>query len=428
MCFGAAFIAANSSSSFKVRKVFLTQHPQFGYRIEIRPMNEQSQSGEGEITYNKDLTLFKKTDYLGSKKTVALTYDKNMKVDVLAVYDNEKEQLISTYLLDDLEDIAENSIAKKENSTLPKVSLQFELSRSHILQLNKAEAKIDEQVRQPIKQNKTSNDTKKTNSTKSEEEKPESSNKTDEAAADEDIQYEDKTITHTYPITPNETLHGLRLLNKEQKNAAKSRIKALEKRDSDKFKTDEAKNTFEALIYEFRGWLQDDSNAVYVQESERETLIAKCNSGEDWIYEAGSDVSYKEYQTKSYDLQGAYSKLKTRKQEHALREETLPSVLQGLAEMRDRLPEILEQRPWITEEEGKDLADKISDMRSWLQDKLKEQSKAALHEDPVITAEAITNKLKPVSKLYKKVTEKKKPKEKKSKETKEDEKKESDNE
>jgi len=40
MCFGAAFIAANSSSSFKVRKVYLTQHPQFGYRIEIRPMVE----------------------------------------------------------------------------------------------------------------------------------------------------------------------------------------------------------------------------------------------------------------------------------------------------------------------------------------------------------------------------------------------------
>lgn len=65
-------------------------------------------------------------------------------------------------------------------------------------------------------------------------------------------------------------------------------------------------------------------------------------------------------------------------------------------------------------------------MRSWLEDKLKEQSKAALHEDPVITAEAITNKLKPVTKLYKKVTEKKKPKEKKPKETKEEEKSDSD--
>jgi hypothetical protein len=27
MCFGSAFIAANSSASFKVRKVYLTQHP-----------------------------------------------------------------------------------------------------------------------------------------------------------------------------------------------------------------------------------------------------------------------------------------------------------------------------------------------------------------------------------------------------------------
>lgn len=102
-------------------------------------------------------------------------------------------------------------------------------------------------------------------------------------------------------------------MSKEQKTAAKLRIKALEKRDKDKFQTDEAKNTFEALIYEFRGWLQDEENAKYVEESERESLIEKCNAGEEWIYEAGSDVGYKEYQTKGYDLQSAYSKLKTRK-------------------------------------------------------------------------------------------------------------------
>lgn len=123
MCFGAAFIAANSSSSFKVRKVYLTQHPQFGYRIEIRPMEEQKVSEDSNITYSKDLTLFKKTDYLGSKKTVALNYDRNMKVDVFAVYNNDKEELLATYLIDEIDDISENGIAKKENSTLPKVSL-----------------------------------------------------------------------------------------------------------------------------------------------------------------------------------------------------------------------------------------------------------------------------------------------------------------
>ena len=106
---------------------------------------------------------------------------------------------------------------------MPKVSLSFELTRSHILQLNKAEAKIDEQVRQPIKQNKTSNETKKANSTKTEstEEKASSesendgTNKSNETAIEEEVQYEEKTITHNYPISPNETLHGFRLLNKD---------------------------------------------------------------------------------------------------------------------------------------------------------------------------------------------------------------------
>lgn len=110
-----------------------------------------------------------------------------------------------------------------------------------------------------------------------------------------------------------------------------------------------------------------------------------------------------------------------------MREESLPQVVSGLADMRDRLPEILEQKPWIGEDEGKDLADKISETRSWLDEKTKEQAKLPLHEDPVFTAESLANKLKPVTKLYKKVTEKKKPREKKPKESKEDDKKDSDN-
>lgn len=39
MCFGSAFIASNSSASFKVRKVFLTQHPTTPFSIRITPLN-----------------------------------------------------------------------------------------------------------------------------------------------------------------------------------------------------------------------------------------------------------------------------------------------------------------------------------------------------------------------------------------------------
>lgn len=36
---------------------------------------------------------------------------------------------------------------------------------------------------------------------------------------------------------------------------AKQRLKKLEQRDEDKLKTDEAKNEYEGLVYEVRGWL-----------------------------------------------------------------------------------------------------------------------------------------------------------------------------
>jgi hypoxia up-regulated 1 len=40
VCFGSAFIAANSSASYKVRKVYLTQHPSYQIAIEVSPADE----------------------------------------------------------------------------------------------------------------------------------------------------------------------------------------------------------------------------------------------------------------------------------------------------------------------------------------------------------------------------------------------------
>ena len=60
MCFGSAFIASNSSAQFKVRKVFLTQHPNFEISIGIAPLDlsrvktqtskdESAQTNETEV-------------------------------------------------------------------------------------------------------------------------------------------------------------------------------------------------------------------------------------------------------------------------------------------------------------------------------------------------------------------------------------------
>ena len=83
--------------------------------------------------------------------------------------------------------------------------------------------------------------------------------------------------------------------------------------------------------------------------------------------------------------------------------------------MKDQVPELLEKKPWVTAEEGKDLTDKIDEARTWIQDKLKEQANLGLTADPVITGESVNKKAEAVFKLFKKLSDKKKPKEKKTK-------------
>lgn len=75
----------------------------------------------------------------------------------------------------------------------------------------------------------------------------------------------------------------------EQKKEAKSRLRAHDKRDQDKLKTDEARNGYESLIYEFRSWLSEEENHVFMESGEQETWYAKCNEAEEWLEDEGSN-------------------------------------------------------------------------------------------------------------------------------------------
>ena len=57
--------------------------------------------------------------------------------------------------------------------------------------------------------------------------------------------------------------------------------------------------------------------------------------------------------------------------------------------MNDVLPDILVKKPWIGAEEGKDLADKIEELRTWLDNKIEEQAKLGLATEPVLTADVV---------------------------------------
>ena len=88
MSFGATFLASNSSSLYRMRKVYLTQHPTHDYKVSISPIggedaavieeaevpetpDAESDDQEDKITYEKEVILYKRdASYLGQKKTI----------------------------------------------------------------------------------------------------------------------------------------------------------------------------------------------------------------------------------------------------------------------------------------------------------------------------------------------------------------------
>lgn len=69
-----------------------------------------------------------------------------------------------------------------------------------------------------------------------------------------------------------------------------------------------------------------------------------------------------------------------------------------------------ENKPWITDEERQDVADRVKEFEDWFEDIVSKDAELKPHEDPTINIEEIQKKMKKVLQLYKKVNGKAKPK------------------
>lgn len=97
---------------------------------------------------------------------------------------------------------------------------------------------------------------------------------------------------------------------------------------------DEAKNQYESQIYALRAWLNDEDNSVFVTEEEREAWLEKLETGEDWLYDEGSDQPYTEYKERSNELTQQFELYDNRKEEYYFREHNLPGQMEQLVEQR----------------------------------------------------------------------------------------------
>ena len=77
---------------------------------------------------------------------------------------------------------------------------------------------------------------------------------------------------------------------------------------------------------------------------------------------------------------------------------------------------MVEKKPWISEEEQKDVFDRIDEAWILIEETVIEQNALELYEEPVLDLAEVNKKVKKAADLFKKVSKKKKPKDKKPKE------------
>jgi len=204
--------------------------------------------------------------------------------------------------------------------------------------------------------------------------------------------------------------------------AAKKHLKQLGKRDEDKIKTDIARNDFESMIYKMRSWLREDENVVYVEADTLEERIDNLTALEDWLYEDGASANHTVYQDKHRDLSKQFEKLENRKGWFEQQDEFKNNTITALDTYLEKVSKLSESKPWITDEELKDVVDKVDEIRKWFEALVEKQEAAAKHKDPLVKASDVMAKLEKLKKLYTKVSKKKKPKPPKEEKPKEEEK------
>lgn len=175
---------------------------------------------------------------------------------------------------------------------------------------------------------------------------------------------------------------------------------------------EEAKNNYEAYIYNIRNKLVDneDDIAKVTSEEQREALRQSAEDAEEWLFDEGYNADLKTFQEKHAELTTPAEKVFFRVTELTAR----PKAIAELSTKLDKIEEVMKK--WettmehITDEERAEVLDKVEEVRKWIEEKVDAQEKADATADPVFTSEEVPGQTKRIEAIVARLMKKPKPK------------------
>lgn len=430
MATGAAFFGANTSTSFRTKKIFFTDISPHSYALLIEPLNA-SQLNETEKGWLRGVELFPEFSKLRAKKTVKLHQSFDISMTLL-----ENGNRVAIW---ELKGIHEAATTTYVNLSTPLISLKMDLDASGIVRLTSAQAIFDEpytvtEVITPpprvanstldvanSSSNATHNDTDgEASASASETQKDEDSQtksdeqgetaKSPDAAGDADateatdaaaanvsdsanstVETVTKTKIRKRKVTLDLLQHyeGIvpRPLTSEEKQLARSKLDVMDEFDGEVRRTDAAKNALEAFIYESREKVSSDENCLQVStEEEREDVASMLMQAEDWFYEdEAMNGNASVFEAKQQTLNEKVGAIKMRAfelEQRPLLPELVDKVRHGV---NVTLEYVKTNMTWVAAKEIEGVQNLTESFETWYANVTEVQSNTALTEMPAYT-------------------------------------------
>uniref|UniRef100_A0A7S1M027 Uncharacterized protein n=1 Tax=Alexandrium catenella TaxID=2925 RepID=A0A7S1M027_ALECA len=407
---GAALVAANSSSSFRVKKIFFTDITHHEYAVQV-----VSLKGEWE----KNLTtLYPAGSPLGGKKKLSFTLEEDFAIKVF-----EDGVFVSEYTVTGVSEALAGKWKDYNMTGTPKISVSVPLDGSGILEVKSPLATVEElywvNVTKP-KANATnsSNATNASDSANGTEEEPAKEEETaegnetanaSEGTEEAEVTMKQKKKKHEKKLTVKRSDFKPVPMSEARIAELRKKLESIAEKEAAVLAVAGMKNDLEAQIYGSRDKLERDDIRKVSTEEQREEVTKLCTEYEEWMYESGSTKT--DYEQRLTKLQSLLGPMEERALELEARPDIIDQVKELLADMKKVHAHVEKNMSWVNPNKTEAALKKMTDFEEWWSKKKSSQDSLPLHEAPAFTKKDVTERLSKIQKEWEKLKKTKKPKE-----------------
>ncbi|KAM3407735.1 hypothetical protein ACQJBY_001231 [Aegilops geniculata] len=172
--------------------------------------------------------------------------------------------------------------------------------------------------------------------------------------------------------------------------------------------TKEKKNSVEAYVYDMRNKLYE-KYSDYVTSEDKETLTAKLQEVEDWLYEDGEDETKGVYVAKLEELKKVGGPIEVRYREWEERGPAIEQLAYCIRSFREAALSSDPKFEHIDISEKQKVVNECSGAETWLHEKKQQQDALPKHADPALLVSDIKKKAEALDRFCKSIMTKPKP-------------------